>query len=229
MLSDRLKEILVVALADTEAAEELITAVETTGSETDPLSIHRNGDNSPAAHIDWGGFRLTNLGDPIDPSDAANRDFVESFLAATALALDGSNSPSADISWDGNKITDLADPTDDQDAATKAYVDSMSGGGSGDVVGPAFADVDGQLALFDGLTGKLLKGSNWANIDGAFGPLNDQSYNIGTINFRVNQLFLAAGISIGPENSFNLFWDGDRSKIYTDIMEFHNAIGDVTF
>lgn len=30
-------------------------------TETDPLSIHRNGDNSPTANIDWNSFQILNL------------------------------------------------------------------------------------------------------------------------------------------------------------------------
>lgn len=34
---------------------------ELTVTETDPLSIHRNGDNSPTANIDWNTFQILNL------------------------------------------------------------------------------------------------------------------------------------------------------------------------
>jgi len=39
-------------------------------SEIDPLSIHRNGSNSPTANINWGGHRITNLADPVNDQDA---------------------------------------------------------------------------------------------------------------------------------------------------------------
>jgi len=34
--------------------------------------ILRDGNNSPTADINWGGFRITGLGDPVDPTDAVN-------------------------------------------------------------------------------------------------------------------------------------------------------------
>jgi len=46
-----------------------------------------------------------------------------------------------------------------------------SGLGTGDVVGPASAS-DGNFALYDGATGKLIKGSGWNQVNGDFkGPL----------------------------------------------------------
>jgi len=47
-------------------------------------------------------------------------------------------------------------PTTDMQAATKKYVDDNAGTGDGDVVGPASA-TDGNLAVFDLTTGKLIK------------------------------------------------------------------------
>ncbi|HHA18782.1 MAG TPA: hypothetical protein ENK70_03660, partial [Methylophaga sp.] len=45
--------------------------------------IKRDGTNPPIVDIDWGGFRLTNLGDPIDISDAV----TVRYLAKAASAI----------------------------------------------------------------------------------------------------------------------------------------------
>ncbi len=48
-----------------------------------------DGGNSPTANIDWGGFRITNLGDPVDSGDAVNKGFAD----GEYLKLDASNDP----------------------------------------------------------------------------------------------------------------------------------------
>lgn len=69
------------------------------------------------------------------------------------------------LNRDQNHITVLGGVTDDAaldvtmlrvDPITKRLKVSATGGGTGDVVGPASA-VDGHLAVFDGVTGKLIK------------------------------------------------------------------------
>lgn len=40
-------------------------------TETDPLSIHLNGNNSPSANVNWGGHQITNLSEIIGGSSAA--------------------------------------------------------------------------------------------------------------------------------------------------------------
>ncbi|MGB3684973.1 MAG: hypothetical protein WA991_04010 [Ornithinimicrobium sp.] len=53
-------------------------------------------------------------------------------------------------------LVNVPDPSNNQDAATKAYVDEHAS--SGDVIGPANS-TDDAIAVFDGITGKLLKNS----------------------------------------------------------------------
>lgn len=54
--------------------------------------------------------------------------------------------------------------TDDKDLVTKEYVDNaVEGAGSGDVTGPS-SSTDGNIAVFDGATGKVIADSG-ANID----------------------------------------------------------------
>lgn len=61
------------------------------------------------------------------------------------------------------KVKGVAVPTDDNDAATKKYVDEATAGG-GDVVGPA-SSYDEGIAVFDGTTGKILKGGGYIKIN----------------------------------------------------------------
>lgn len=69
---------------------------------------------------------ITNLPNPTNSGDAANKAYVDSQVA-TRLALTGGTMTGA-IAMSNNKVTGLATPTADQDAATKAYVDSVAQG-----------------------------------------------------------------------------------------------------
>ncbi len=87
-----------------------------------------SGTNSPTANINWGGYRITNLGTPTVSADAATKGYVDSYGFSSALfdsylALSGTNSPTANISWDGYRLTNLGAPTTSTDAATRLYVD----------------------------------------------------------------------------------------------------------
>ena len=78
-------------------------------AETDPLSIHLNGSNSPTANIPWGGFKITGLADPTLAQDAATKAYVDSIGAVTGSGVSGrmsfwdgtsSISSDADFTWD---------------------------------------------------------------------------------------------------------------------------------
>lgn len=69
---------------------------------------------------------ITGLSNPTNPSDAANKAYVDS-QDALRLALTGGTMSGA-IAMGTSKITGLGTPTADQDAATKAYVDSVAQG-----------------------------------------------------------------------------------------------------
>jgi len=102
------------------ATKEYVDSISVT--ETDPLSIHLDGSNSPTADINWGNNRITNLATPINASDAATKDYVDS---ADFLPLAG-GTMSGNINMGANKITNLGTPVNASDAATKDYVDSAA-------------------------------------------------------------------------------------------------------
>ena len=69
---------------------------------------------------------ITNLPNPTNSGDAANKAYVDS-QDALRLALTGGTMTGA-IAMSTNKITGLGTPSADADAATKAYVDSVAQG-----------------------------------------------------------------------------------------------------
>lgn len=48
-------------------------------------SLHVNGDNNPTADINWGGFKITNLGNPISSSDASTKAYADTKQSALTL------------------------------------------------------------------------------------------------------------------------------------------------
>ena len=93
--------------------------------------------------LDMNTNKITNVGDPTLPSDAATKAYVDSSSGVDTLALlscttdqvpswDGLNwvcsnpnfEPNETLDMNTNKITNVGDPTLPSDAATKAYVDS---------------------------------------------------------------------------------------------------------
>lgn len=96
---------------------------------------------------------------------------VGAATAAQGALADTALQPGANLSTLTNDVGFLTDaPSDGSQYVRKdgAWVVVTGGGGSGDVVGPA-ASTDGNVALFDGATGKLLKdgGSFGANVRAA--------------------------------------------------------------
>ena len=71
--------------------------------------------------INMNGKKVTNLADPTNSGDAANKAFVEAQVA-TALPKSGGTMEGA-VAMGGNKITNLGTPTNNNDAANKSYVD----------------------------------------------------------------------------------------------------------
>ena len=65
------------------------------------------------------GQRITNVANPVDPQDAATKNYVDTTTVASA-----GDSMTGPLAMGGNKITGVGEPTNAQDAATKNYVDN---------------------------------------------------------------------------------------------------------
>lgn len=86
-----------------------------------------------SGNISMSNEKIISLGDPVNGTDAANKNYVDTSLG-NYLPLAGGTMSGA-ISMGRSKITDMSEPTDDRDAATKYYVDNHSGSGSSWSVG----------------------------------------------------------------------------------------------
>jgi hypothetical protein len=70
--------------------------------------MKRDGSTAPTADMNWGGFKLSALGNGLTGGDAVNLNQLNT-VAAACLARDGSNSPSANMNWGGFRLGALGD------------------------------------------------------------------------------------------------------------------------
>jgi hypothetical protein len=88
-------------------------------------AVQKSGDTM-SGDLDMGGNEIENLAAPIAPTDAANKDYVDTGLAAK-LSLSGGTMTGA-LNMGNNPITVLSSPSASSDAANKGYVDSALAG-----------------------------------------------------------------------------------------------------
>ena len=88
----------------------------------DAIYVNETGDTMEG-DIDMGRHRLTNLKDPTNPADAANKRYVDNKNKKHFVYNKDMLIMVKPINMASKKITSLGDPTDPGDAANKAYVD----------------------------------------------------------------------------------------------------------
>jgi len=92
---------------------------------------------------------------------------------------------------------------------------SATGGGTGDVVGPASA-TDNAIARFDSTTGKLIQNSGITIADGASGTLAGSNSGDVTLNASVADIFGLTGQELtadDPNADRIVFWDDSAGKL----------------
>jgi hypothetical protein len=111
------------ASANTNANNALATANSALGLVG--TAVQKTGDTM-TGDLDMGGNEIENLAAPIAPTDAANKDYVDTGLAGK-LSLAGGTMTGA-LNMGNNPITVLSSPSASSDAANKGYVDSALSG-----------------------------------------------------------------------------------------------------
>lgn len=111
--------------------------------------VLRDGTQALTGNLSMGGNKLTSLGNPSAPGDAANKSYVDvadlavlASLNSTVLYRNGTSTLTDNWYVGGFQLKNLADPTDPQDAATRAWVLANSaglpaGGSNGAILGYA--------------------------------------------------------------------------------------------
>jgi len=103
--------------------------------------VKRNGTTPMQAPFDSGGFRVINLPAPSLPTDAANKDYVDSQMGSNSAVLssilaqlttisnmylrkDGAVPMTGNLNLGANRVINMASPINPSDGATKAYTDA---------------------------------------------------------------------------------------------------------
>lgn len=85
--------------------------------------------------LNMGGFSLTNLESPVNASDAATKQYVDSQISGAGqgdFLSNGSIPMTGNLQMNNHRITGVLTPTEDTDAVNKQYVDEHSSSGGAD-------------------------------------------------------------------------------------------------
>lgn len=128
--------------------------------------------------IDANNQNIVNLLDPINPQDAATKNYVDLFVSGSGFVrTDGSSVMTGNLNLGGFNIINVADPSNPQDAATKNYVDNLTLDSLADVV--ITAPTSSQILQYNG--------TQWIN--SPIG-LTDTYVAFGTVNSTTGDLTL---------------------------------------
>jgi hypothetical protein len=201
---------------------------------TDGVAIWTNGEM-----IDMS--RISGLTLPIDPTDAANKEYVDNALGGVpagpsdAVQFNDNGMVGGNGDFAYNKITDtltvngtvtgLIAPTDPSDAANKAYVDSMTGTPAPPDYSIQFNDGTGQF----GGTSDLIWTGTTLNINGTVDAINFVGTNVAVTTVTGSTLtdgfVIISGGSITGINSItattitaDLFTDGAGGDLSGGIL-----------
>ena len=85
-----------------------------------------DGTSLPEADQNFNGQKIKNLGQPVDPNDAATVNFVDYRMRQRIFHMNPEGTQEK-LKMNNNVISGLANPTERNDAVHRHYIDSQSG------------------------------------------------------------------------------------------------------